>query len=311
MLNPAQLARTDINLLVLFDVVYREQHLGRAAQHLGLTTSAISHGLGRLRRLLHDPLFLRTPRGVVPTERACALADSIADILARVGSVMGSAQPFDAATSRRKFTIGAPDALSAIFLPALLERVRATAPHVDLSVREAFPVATAFTIERAWEAVRTQLEGRTLDLAVIPAARATPRFARKRLYETRFVVATRRGHPFLRRPTLERFCALEHVVVSQVGDSRGLVDVLLEKQKLSRRVVLTVPTFLLALALVAGSDLVTTVPRNLLDVHGQRMGLAHTELPMAAGEFDPVYVIASRAALLDAGVAWLYSMFDA
>src|SRR5688500_504542 len=125
MMNAAQLARTDINLLVLFDVVFKERHLGRAAQRIGLTTSAVSHGLNRLRRMLNDPLFLRAPRGVVPTERATDLADSISDILARVGSVMGSSQPFEAARSRRRFTIGAPDALSAIFLPSLLERIRA------------------------------------------------------------------------------------------------------------------------------------------------------------------------------------------
>lgn len=311
MMNAAQLARTDINLLVLFDVVFKEQHLGRAARRLGLTTSAISHGLARLRRLLHDPLFLRTPRGVVPTERAVQLADAVADILARVGLVLGSARPFDPSESRRRFTIGAPDALSVVFLPGLLERVRASAPHVDLSVREAFPVATGFTIERAWESVRQQLEARTVDVAVTPAARAAPRFECKRLYRTEFVVATRRRHPFLRKPTLERFCTLEHVVVSQIGDPRGFVDAALEKKKLSRRVVLTVPTFLVALAMVARSDLVVAVPRSLFAVHGPQMGLASVDLPLAVGHLDPAYVVASRAAMLDAGVAWLFSMFEA
>lgn len=309
MMNPAQLARTDINLLVLFDVVFKERHMGRAAQRLGLTASAISHGLNRLRRLLHDPLFLRTPRGVVPTERASDLADTIADILARVGAVLGSAQPFDAAHSRRRFTIGAPDALSAIFLPSLIERVRVGAPSVDIAVREAFPTAGVLTVERAWEAVRAQLESRTFDVAVIPSARAAPRFVRKRLYTTRFVVAARRGHAFLRKPTLERFCSMDHVVVSQVGDGRGFVDALLEKQKLARRVAVTVPNFMLALSLIASTELLGVVPRNLVDVHGERIGLKTVELPIALGDFDPVYVIASRAAMLDAGVAWLFALF--
>jgi DNA-binding transcriptional LysR family regulator len=310
MMNAAQLARTDINLLVLFDVVFKERHLGRAAHRIGLTTSAVSHGLNRLRRILNDPLFLRAPRGVVPTARAADLADSISDILARVGSVMGSAQPFDARQSRRRFTIGAPDALSAIFLPSLLERVRVEAPRIDLSVREAFPVATAFTVERAWESIRQQLEARTVDVAVIPAARKTPRFERKRLYDTQFVVAARSGHPFLRKPTLDHFCSCEHVVVSQIGDPRGFIDVLLEKQKRTRRVVLTVPTFLLALMMVSGTDLLATVPRNLIDVHGERLELKFKKLPMVVGDLDPAYVVASRAALLDAGVAWLFSMFE-
>jgi DNA-binding transcriptional LysR family regulator len=310
MMNLVQLARTDINLLVLFEVAYQERHLGRAAQRLGLTASAISHGLNRLRRVLHDPLFLRTPRGVVPTARATDLAEPIADILARVNALMGSARPFDAKHSRRRFTIGAPDALSAIFLPPLLARIHSQAPGVDLAVREAFPSESALTVERAWEAARTRLEARMLDVAVIPAAKPAPRFARKRIDDTRFIIAARSGHPFLRKPTLDRFCAAEHIVVSQIGDARGFMDVVLAKHKRERRVALTVPNFMLALALLPSTDLLAAVPLNLIEEHGARLGLKYVEAPVALPSFEPVYVIASRAALLDAGVAWLFSQFD-
>jgi DNA-binding transcriptional LysR family regulator len=83
MLNEIDLSRADLNLLVLFEEVMRERNVGRAASRLNLTASAVSHGLGRLRRLLNDPLFLRTPKGVVPTQRAEELAEPIAEILAR------------------------------------------------------------------------------------------------------------------------------------------------------------------------------------------------------------------------------------
>src|SRR5918992_3316226 len=106
MLDEIDLSRADLNLLVLFEVVMREQNVGRAAQTLNLTPSAISHGLGRLRRLLNDPLFLRTPKGVVPTARATELAEPVADILARARRVIAAAEPFDPATSTRRFTIG-------------------------------------------------------------------------------------------------------------------------------------------------------------------------------------------------------------
>src|SRR3954447_5327487 len=109
MLNKIDLSRADLNLLVLFEVVLAERNVGRAAQRLNLTPSAVSHGLGRLRRLLNDPLFLRTPKGVVPTARAMALAGPVADLLARARNVLASAAPFDAATSTRRFVIGAPD----------------------------------------------------------------------------------------------------------------------------------------------------------------------------------------------------------
>src|SRR3954452_19435603 len=83
MMEP-DLSRTDLNLLVLFEVVLQERHVGRAAERLSLSPSAVSHGLGRLRRLLNDPVFLRTPKGVTPSERALRLAELVDDILARV-----------------------------------------------------------------------------------------------------------------------------------------------------------------------------------------------------------------------------------
>ena len=91
MLNEINLARADLNLLTLFEVILRERHVGRAALRLNLTPSAVSHGLGRLRRLLNDPLFLRTPKGVIPTARASALAEPIAELLARARNVLSSA----------------------------------------------------------------------------------------------------------------------------------------------------------------------------------------------------------------------------
>jgi DNA-binding transcriptional LysR family regulator len=310
MMNPAQLARTDINLLVLFDVVFQERHLGRAAVRLGLTASAISHALARLRRLMNDPLFLRTPRGVVPTLRANELADPVADILARVRSVLSSAEPFDAARSQRRFSIASPDAISAVFLPPLLARIKSEAPKIDLSVREAFPAARVLSMESAWESVRAQLEARSVDLAVIPATQPSPRFARKRLLSTSFVIAARSGHPFLRQPTLDRFCAMEHLVVSPIGDAHGFIDLRLQKLKRTRRVALTVPNFMLALSIIASSDLLCAVPRNLADTHGRSIGLKFVEAPLPLTDLDPVFVIATKAALLDAGVAWLFSAFD-
>src|SRR4026208_1343640 len=101
MLRETNLSRVDLNLLVLFEVVLDERHVGRAAERMRPTPSAASHGLGRLRRLLNDPLFLRTPKGVVPTARATELAEPIAEILARVGSVMASVAPIDPATGNR------------------------------------------------------------------------------------------------------------------------------------------------------------------------------------------------------------------
>src|SRR5215212_8340209 len=116
MLNENDLSRADLNLLVLFEAVLTERHVGRTARRLSLTPSAVSHGLSRLRRLLNDPLFLRTPKGVVPTARALELAEAVGDILARARRLIASGAPFDPAGSVRRFTIGMPDAVSAVLL---------------------------------------------------------------------------------------------------------------------------------------------------------------------------------------------------
>src|SRR5688572_20505416 len=135
MLNKTDLSRIDLNLLVLFEVVLEELHVGRAASRLHISPSAVSHGLGRLRRLMHDPLFLRQPKGVVPTERARELAAPVTDILERTRQVMTNAQAFDPGKSQRRFLIGAPDAVSAVLLPPLLAEMRKVAPGIDLGVR--------------------------------------------------------------------------------------------------------------------------------------------------------------------------------
>lgn len=110
MLNTNQLSRIDLNL--------------RAASRLNLTPSAISHGLGRLRILLNDPLFLRMPKGVAPTERALALREQVLDILTRAQSMLNSAAPFEPATSARRFLIGGPDAaLASTMEPFLVFRL--------------------------------------------------------------------------------------------------------------------------------------------------------------------------------------------
>src|SRR5262245_23131608 len=156
MLN--DLSRVDLNLLILFETVREERHVGRAAQRLNLTPSAVSHGLGRLRQLLNDPLFLRTPKGVVPTARATELATPITDILARVRSVISTAAPFDPTRSTRRFTLGASDAASAVFLPPLLAGLRQAAPGIEISLRQLLPSPGDLPPERAWRNAFSDLE---------------------------------------------------------------------------------------------------------------------------------------------------------
>lgn len=309
MLNKIDLSRADLNLLVLFEVVLEERHVGRAAERLHVTPSAVSHGLGRMRRLLHDPLFVRTPKGVVPTARAMELAEPVADVLARARSVISSAEPFDPARSRRRFTIGAPDGVSAVFLPSLLAKLRATAPGIDLSLRQLLPLPGETSPERAWRAVFAELEVGALDIGVVPFGLVPARFHSRCLYEEDFVVGARAGHPFADEPTLERYCEMGHLVVSASGDPSGFVDEVLANDGRSRRIALTVPDFMFALAVIAETDLISALPRRFVAMHAERFAVLSLEVPLPLRSF-PITAVAPKAAMMDDGVAWLFDQLS-
>lgn len=305
MLNQIDLSRVDLNLLVLFEAVLEERHVGRAAERLNLTASAVSHGLGRLRRWLNDPLFLRTPKGVVPTARAMELAAPVADVLARVRNVISTAEPFDPATSRRRFTIAAPDGVAAVFLPPLLAELRQTAPGIDISVRQLLPAQGETSSDRVWRAAFADLEARTTDIAVMPSDDIPLRFHQRTLYEEDFVVAMRAGHPFAHAPTLDRYCEMQHLVVSLTGDAHGFVDRVLAEQNRSRRIALTVPNFMFALAVITDTDLISALPRTFVAMHAPRFGVVGLEAPLPLGRFR-LNAVAPKVAMMDMGLSWLF-----
>ncbi len=296
MVQEIDLSRIDLNLLVLFEAIMREEHVGRTAARLHLSPSAISHGLARLRRVLHDPLFLKHPKGVVPTERARELSAPISDILERIRGVVASAEGFDAARSTRRFTIGAPDAVFSVVLPTLLTALAEKGPHIDLDVRTVLP-----------ESALADLDARRADLVIQPLEDVPPRFEAARLYEEEFAIAVRSGHPLASRMTLDRYCAAKHVLVSATGDPHGNVDAALRKLGRTRRVAATVPNFLLALAVVAESDVVAAVPRRT-STHAKRFGVALVEPPAPLAPLTrlEIKVVATRAALTEPGVSWLF-----
>ena len=304
MLKQIDLSRIDLNLLVLFEIVFQERHVGRSAERLHLSSSAVSHGLGRLRALLGDPLFLKTPKGVVPTERALQLSTSVAEILARVRGVVSTATPFDPRQSTRRFVIGAPDGISSVILPPLLETLRGAAPGIDVGIRQLLP-AQGFSVPHlAWKDALKELEDRAMDVAIIPFDDIPVRFHKAKLYEEEFVIAFRKGHSFQRNPTLKHFRELDHLVVSHTGDVSGFVDVELAKNGFSRRVALTVPNFMFALSVLAETGLVSALPKRFVEIHGARFGVVMATPPLPLPRFS-INIIVPKVAMMDAGLAWL------
>jgi DNA-binding transcriptional LysR family regulator len=124
------------------------------------------------------------------------------------------------------------------------------------------------------------------------------------------VVAMRKGHRFARSPTIAAFCAAHHLLVSLSGDPRGFVDDLLAKRGAKRRIALTVPTFMMALAHLSGSDLIAALPRRLVASHAARFELTFVELPFKRKP-DPIVAVATKAAMMDKGIAFVVDVLAA
>jgi DNA-binding transcriptional LysR family regulator len=159
------------------------------------------------------------------------------------------------------------------------------------------------------EAVLEDLEARTIDIAVIPVDEVPARFMEQALYEEDFVIAMRAGHPFAAAATLDHYCAMQHLVVSLSGDPHGIFDEVLAQQGRSRRVALTVPSFMQALAAIAQTDLIAALPRNLVAAHAGRFGLISVEGPFPPRR-DRIRAVMTKAASMDAGVAWLFRVLQ-
>ena len=159
--------RADLNLLVVFQKLLVERHVGRAAKRLGLTQSAASHALGRLRIMFGDPLFVRHPKGIEPTSRAHALAPIVVDILDRANSMLASPGWFDP-SKPHTFTIGGTDLAVFTVLVPLIKRLRATAPKVDLRVRSLDSTRVVAAFDR-----------QEIDCALMPFPEAPARITRE------------------------------------------------------------------------------------------------------------------------------------
>lgn len=291
-MHEKHLRGVDLNLLPLLDALLTERSVGRAAVVSHLSQPAMSRALGRLRALLDDPLLLRTGGETRLTPRAAALAGPVRALLAEVRATIAPAT-FDPAAWRGRVAIAATDHQALTLLPTLTSRLRRRAPGLDLDVR---PMNAA-----ALEALRrgdVQL-GFGLAGPDRPSARQRP------LYRDRFVTLLRRDHPAATAPlTVERFAALDHIIVSVLDDTPGAVDAALAAQGLRRRIAVRQPHFTAALAICAATDLATTLPASVADRFAESYGLVRRPVPVA-GEPFTIALYWSAAFGSDPAQAWL------
>ncbi|WP_075098144.1 LysR family transcriptional regulator [Sandaracinus amylolyticus] len=250
-----------LDLLRCFVTLHRERHLSRAAIRLGLSQPAMSRALTRLRDAFDDPLFVRTPRGMVPTARADELAPRVVSVLEAAAALVRPTE-LDPAQLTRTFVVATSGFVDAQLLSRLTPLLVHEAPGVSITTRP-----------NTDDLAESLASGR-VDL-MIGVSGSVPRDAhRTRLYEESWVCAVRRDHPDVgKRLSLERYAKLPHLLVAPGGHPGSHVDTALAARGLARRVVLRIHAFAPAPAIVAGSDLVVTAPRRIMEPLARPFGL--------------------------------------
>lgn len=250
-MHVVHLGGLDLNLLRLLDALLAEGSVSRAAERVGLSQSAASHALQRLREHLGDPLLVRAARGMVLTQRALQMREPLRRTLEELERIV-TPPSFAPDKERRVFQLIAADYAMCILLPPLLARLAEEAPGVGLEVQP-------FT-----DAVERDLSEGRGELALVVQFEEQPGLRVQAVLRERFLCAVRRDHPQAEAAaTLDGYLQLKHVRVAPRGRQGSLVDALLDSSGLSRQITVSVPSFLSAPYLVASTDLIATLPERL------------------------------------------------
>lgn len=266
----------DLNLLVVFQQLYKERRVAAVADKLGLTQPAVSNALSRLRKMLGDELFLRTGRGMEPTSYATYLAEPIADALAMIRDTLERQLEFDPAASVRRFTIAMTDLGEIHFLPKLMSRLAEVAPGVTVS-----------TVRNTSVNLSEELESGRVDIAIGLLPQLKGGFFQRLLFRQRYVCIMRKGHPLDKEGmTLEDFEGAQHVVVVAGGTGHAIADDILQRRGVKRNVRLSVPHFIALGHILATTDLIATVPERYVRESMAPFGLIYLAHPVPIPEFD-------------------------
>ena len=315
-MNELHVPSIDLNLLRVFDTLLTERSVTRAGARLGLSQSAVSHALNRLRYALGDELFVRGTQGMTPTARAAELGPQVHAALSQLQAAIAP-RDFDPATTERRFTVVAGSYACAVLIPRLVERLAEEAPRAELVVADA-------AVD-----VLEQLDARRTDFVVGAVLAGPPRLSIAPLMTDTLVWVVRAQNPLAGAPIgLEALLSLQHVVISRqpaLDDMRrantgllmhaswedmGAFDAALADSGLSRRVGVVVPDTYSALGIVARSDMAALIPRRLALLSAQRGFIQLADPPYPAAPIE-LSLLALKDRLGDPAIAWMHDLLCA
>ena len=275
-----KLDRVDLNLFIVFDTIYSERNLTRAAEVLSVTQPAVSNALTRLRDVFDDQLFIRKPRGMEPTPVADNIIEPVRQALTLLNFSINEGAYFDPARTQKTFHLSMNDLSEMLLLPPMIQRLRELAPQVEVR---------SYYVARE-ELVKEFASGQ-VDIAIDVPLINHPDLLHQPISQEHYVCVLRPGHPLLtaghktkkRKPiSLEDYLALEHVHVSSRRSGSGYVDMALSKLGHQRKLAVRVQHYMAAPEIISGSDMALTVPRAL----AKRLALPSVELPFELASLD-------------------------
>lgn len=267
-----RLDRVDLNLFVVFDTIYTERNLTRAAEVLHVTQPAISNALNRLRTVYGDELFVRQPRGMQPTPVAENSIGHVRQALALLNTSLQEGAAFDPAQSEKTFVLSMNDLAEMLILPGLVQQLSKQAPGVRLHNHYV-----------GREELARELSSGQVDLAIDVPLVNDSNLLHCPISKEHYVCVLRQGHPMLAKNfSLQDYLALDHVHVSSRRSGGGYIDFALGKLGLKRRIALRLQHYVAAPDIVRNSDMALTVPKALAD----RLDLPSVEVPCELESLD-------------------------
>jgi DNA-binding transcriptional LysR family regulator len=272
------LRSVDLNLLVAFDALLQHRHVTRAGKSIGLSQSAMSNALSRLRVMFDNQLLVRAGPNMDPTPRAMELHGPIRQALAQIDASLNQESSFIPSTVHQTVRLAISEDEAVLFLPRLQTRLSAVAPGIDLSVRG---LANSSPVDLLTNGECDIAMGR-----LNPSMPTPPYIRRQDLLTQRFACMARRGHPAFDGPlSIEKYLAFPHIQVTPMGRATSIVDDKLAQLGLERRIAVSVSLSMVAPFLLAGTDLIANLPERLAASVAPMLDVEVRELPI---EIDPL-----------------------
>ncbi|GHE90856.1 LysR family transcriptional regulator [Thalassotalea profundi] len=285
-----RLNRVDLNLFIIFEAIYREKNISKVAALLNLTQPAVSNALSRLRQTFNDKLFIRSPKGMIPTPIADNIIADVRKALTLLGDSVGSSTEFEAISSNKTFKLGMNDLTESLTLPSLMKIIQCEAPNTFL---------TCYYLDR--KKATQDLKSGALDLLIDAASYNVEELHQLSLGKLTYVLAMRSNHPLVSKQiTFEDYLRAEHLHVSSRRGGKGQMDIALQALGYLRNIKMRVQNYQVAAQIIHGTDLVWTVPK----IFAEAKGLTFFELPFKV-EPMPWNLYWHRSATEDPANIWM------